>query len=99
MAGKLSRRALVRGAVGSAIVVAAPLALAQGAKKEPDDPGLDRRLDDAEKKLSHPLSPEVKKLAREQLKNLEKECADRLKTKLPENSEPCFTYIPTEHKS
>jgi hypothetical protein len=95
MAEKLSRRTLVRGAVGSAVLAAAaPLAGAQVTKKEPDDPGMDRRLDEAEKKLSHPLSPEVKKLAREQLKALEKECADRLKNRLPENSEPCFTYIP-----
>ena len=27
--------------------------------------------------------------------DLEKELSDRLKTKLPENSEPCFTYMPT----
>lgn len=101
MAQKLSRRAVVRGAVSSALLsAAAPLSFAQDSqdKKEPEDPGLDRRLDEAEKKLAHPLSPEVKKLARTQLKNLEKECSDRLKTKLPENSEPCFTYIPTEHK-
>lgn len=99
MADKLSRRALVRGAVGSALATAAaPLVMAQETKKEPDDPSLDRRLDEAEKKLAHPLSPDVKKLSREQLKNLEKECADRLKTKLPENSEPCFTYLVTEHK-
>src|SRR4051794_30614361 len=98
MADKLSRRALVRGAVGSALVsAAAPLVLAQ--QKTPEDPGLDRRLDEAEKKLAKPLAPDVKKLARESLKNLEKECADRLKTKVPENSEPCFTYIPTGHQA
>lgn len=90
---------LVRGAVGSVIVAAAaPLTIAQDAKT-PDDPGLDRRLDEVEKKLAQPLSPDVRKLTREALKNLEKELNDRLKTKLPENSEPCFTYIPTEHKS
>ncbi|HVT14321.1 MAG TPA: hypothetical protein VHE55_18805 [Fimbriimonadaceae bacterium] len=95
MARKLSRRALVRGAVGSAIVAAAaPLSMAQETKPD-GDPGLDRRLDDAEKKLAHPLAADVKKLTREALKNFEKELADRLKTKLPENSEPCFTYIPT----
>lgn len=90
---------LVRGAVGSVIVAAAaPLAMAQDTKA-PEDPGLDRRLDEVEKKLAHPLAPDVKKLTKEALKNLEKELNDRLKTKLPENSEPCFTYLPTEHKS
>ncbi len=95
MAEKLSRRAVVRSAVGSVVVAAAaPLAVAQDTKPA-DDPGLDRRLDEVEKKLAHPLSPDVKKLTHDALKNLEKELDDRLKTKLPENSEPCFTYIPT----
>ncbi|MFI5385831.1 MAG: hypothetical protein ACHQ50_06890 [Fimbriimonadales bacterium] len=99
MADKLSRRALVRGAVGSALATAAaPLVMAQDAKKEPEAPGLDKRLDEAEKKLAHPLAPDVKKLTRKALSDLEKELNDRLKTKLPENSEPCLTYIPTEHK-
>jgi hypothetical protein len=98
MADKLSRRTLMRGAVGSALVTAAaPIVMAQGTPT-PEAPGLDQRLDEAEKKLAHPLAPEVKKLARTQLKNLEAEAADRLKTKLPENSEPCFTYIATEYK-
>ena len=96
MADKLTRRALVRGAVGSALLsTVAPMALGQDTKPVQEDPGLDRRLEEAEKKLASPLTPDIKKLAREQLKNLEKECNDRLKTKLPENSEPCFTYIPT----
>ena len=89
----------MRGAVGTALAsAAAPLALAQE-KKEPDDPGLDRRLDEVERKLAKPLPPDVKKLARASLKNLEQECGDRLKTRLPENSEPCFTYIPTGRSS
>lgn len=102
MARKLSRRALVRGAVGSALVggiavsSAKSVAMGQDPKKAPDDPGLDRRLDEVEKKLAHPLDPDVKKLTRKALSDLEKELGDRLKTRLPENSEPCFTYIPTE---
>lgn len=99
MANRLSRRTVLSGAVGSALLVTSPaLALAQEPAKEPD-PGLDRRLDEVEKKLAHPLDPDVKKLTRKALENLEQEARDRLKTKLPENSEPCFTYIPTEHKS
>jgi len=100
MADKLSRRAVVRGAVSSALLsAAAPLALGQDTKKTADDPGLDRRLDEAEKKLAHPLDPDVKKLTRKALSDLEKELNDRLKTKVPENSEPCFTYIPTRHRA
>jgi len=73
--------------------------MGQVTKKAADDPGLDRRLDEAEKKLAHPLSPDVKKMTRKALSDLEKELHDRLKTKLPENSEPCFNYIPTGRKS
>ena len=98
MAGKLSRRTLVRSAVGTAILgVAAPLSMAQDSKVT-DDPGLDRRLDEVEKKLKHPLDPDVKKLTRKALSDYEKELSDRLKTKLPENSEPCFVYIPKGHR-
>jgi hypothetical protein len=31
------------------------------------------------------------------LKGLDAESVDRLKTKLPENSEPCFTYVATAY--
>ncbi|HTQ09283.1 MAG TPA: hypothetical protein VMI31_04360 [Fimbriimonadaceae bacterium] len=92
MAQKVSRRNLVRGAVGAAVLATAPAILAQETKADPD---LDRRLDDAEKQLAHPLDPDVKKLARKALGDLDKELKDRLKTKLPENSEPCFVYVPT----
>ena len=89
---------MVRGAVGSALVAAvSPLSFAQE-KKPVDDAGLDRRLDEVEKKLAHPLNPDVKKMTRKALGDLDKELNDRLKTKLPENSEPCFTYVPTGRK-
>jgi len=93
----MSRRKLMRGVVGAAIVATAPVVMAQQTKPA-DDPGFDRRLDEVEKELAHPLDPDVKKLTRKALSDLEKELKDRLKTKLPENSEPCFTYIPTEHR-
>ena len=88
----------MRGAVGAAIVAAAPAVMAQQAKPS-EEPGLDRRLDDVEKELAHPLDPDVKKLTRKALSDLETELKGRLKTKLPENSEPCFTYIPTGRRS
>lgn len=93
MADKLSRRALVRGVAAAAAVTVVPGVRAQ--ERQPEPPGLDAHLDELEKKLAHPLAPAVKKLAREQLKNLEKESADRLKFKLPENSEPCAVFLPT----
>ena len=43
-------------------------------------------------KYAKPLSPEAKKLLDESLKGIENTSKERLKTRLPENSEPCFTY-------
>lgn len=48
-----------------------------------------------DKELAKPLSPEAKKLLEEALKGIETSSKDRLKTKLPENSEPCFTFFPS----
>lgn len=48
-----------------------------------------------EKEFAKPLSDEAKKLLAESLKGIETARKDRLKTKLPENTEPCFTYIPS----
>src|SRR5258706_13265242 len=97
MAEEFAHRTMVRGEVGTGLATAAaPLAFAQDTKPG-DDAGLDRGLDEAEKKLTKPLDPEVKKIARRMLKGLETESVDRLKTKLPENSEPCFTYLATAY--
>ncbi len=99
MAKKLSRRSLMRGAAATAVAMAVPTSLAQQqTQPAPEDPMLDQRLDALEKQLAHPLAPDVKKLTRTSLKNLDTERSDRLKTILPENSEPSFTYITTEVK-
>ncbi len=44
--------------------------------------------------FAKPLSVEAQRLLVESLKGIEKTSVERLKTKLPENSEPCFTFIP-----
>lgn len=94
MSDKISRRTLVRGAVGAAAVSA--LSPIQAATQQPaEDPDLDRRLDRAEKMLSKPLSPEAKKIAREMLKGVDNLTESRMKQRLPENSEPCTVYVPT----
>lgn len=54
--------------------------------------------DDIEKELGHPLPPEAKELLANALKNNANNAIERLKTTLPEGSEPCFTYIPTPRK-
>jgi len=46
-----------------------------------------------ETNFAKPLSPEAKRLLEEALKGIQNSSQERLKTKLPENSEPCFDYI------
>jgi hypothetical protein len=74
-------------AIGLA-AVATPLASAAQKGQEPE-------VDAMDKQLAKPLSPEAKKLLKDALKGIETSAKDRLKTKLPENSEPCFTYFPS----
>jgi len=48
-----------------------------------------------EKGLAEPLSPKARELTKASLKGNQDASAARLKTKLPENSEPCFVFHPT----
>jgi hypothetical protein len=90
MAQPISRRKLLVGAAAVAVTATA----SASTQKPAEDPDLDHHLDEAEKLLAHPLQPDAKKLAREQLKNLRAESQSRLKFVLPENSEPCLVYLP-----
>jgi len=47
---------------------------------------------DIEKELGHPLPEEAKKLLKAALDNNANNANERLKTKLPDCSEPCFGY-------
>ena len=60
--------------------------------------GQDNGVDPLDKEFAKPLSSEAKKLLKESLKGIETSSKDRLKTKLPENSEPCFTYFPSSRE-
>ena len=50
---------------------------------------------DVEGELGHPMPEEARKLLKAALEANRKNGADRLKHRLPDCSEPCFTYIPT----
>jgi len=52
--------------------------------------------DEIEKELGHPLPAEAKKLLKNALDANRNNSVERLKTKLPDCSEPCFTYRPTQ---
>jgi hypothetical protein len=51
--------------------------------------------DDIEKELGHPMPDEARKLLKAALEANRKNASDRLKTRLPDCSEPCFIYHPT----
>lgn len=92
MAQKISRRSIVRTAAIAAAVATSPIA---GAAQQSQEDDLDRRLSDLEKQLAKPLSPEAMKIAKTMLNGVDDLTSSRMKQKLPENSEPCFTYVPT----
>lgn len=48
-----------------------------------------------DKKLAKPLTKKARELTLTQLKNNKQYLKDRYKFDLPENSEPCFVYVPT----
>lgn len=55
--------------------------------------------EDIEANLGHPLPEEAKKLLKAAVDNNENNAKERLKTKLPDCSEPCFGYRPTARGS
>ena len=86
MPNKPSRRQVIGAAALGALTLSVPsLSLAETSQ--------DIAVESVDKKLAKPLSPEAGKLLGEALKGVNTAAADRLKTKLPENSEPCFVYF------
>jgi len=81
---KNSRRDLLKMGAGAAVVavVGAGTAMAETLPTS----------DDIEKQLGHPLPDEAKKLLKAALEANAKNGSDRLAHKLPEGSEPCFTF-------
>ena len=58
----------------------------------------DKQMETNSTGLAKPLAKEAEALYADALQNLTTAASERLKTKLPENSEPCFTYQATEYK-
>ena len=101
MPEKISRRELAkRGLLGAAALAMPQLGGAQTTKPE-DDPVIDQEMAMIEKQLAKPLSDEAKKLTRTSIKNSRDAAKERLKTRLPETSEPCTVFVvyPREKKS
>ena len=55
----------------------------------------DTTADAIDKELAVPLSPDAKKLMPAAVQALADDTTARMKYMLPENSEPCTTYVPT----
>lgn len=87
MSKQPSRREILSAASVGIAAIAVP-GLASGAVPQ------DNSVNIMDQEFAKPLSPEAKKLLVDSLKGIQKSSTDRLKTKLPENSEPCFTYVP-----
>ena len=85
MARKPTRRAVLTAGAGI-------LAGAAAAQVEKVPPKGAAPADSVEAQLARPLSAEAKRLLEGALKTVENARADRLKFKLPENSEPCTVY-------
>lgn len=95
MPNKISRRDFAAKAAGVvAGIAAAPLLKAQ-APTEEKPPVTDAEIADVQAKLAKPLSEEAKKILKDDLSSQKTDTKNRLKVNLPENSEPCFTYIPS----
>jgi hypothetical protein len=87
-----SRREILKAGVAGATALAAGTALPQEKKEAPPDTSA------IEKQLAKPLSDKAKKLLEASVKNSQNASKERLKFKLPENSEPCTIYVPTPAK-
>ena len=87
MASKTSRREIL--ALGAVALVAT----ASGQEPKKEEPPID--TSEVERELAKPLDDRAKKLLKAAVKNSRTASAERLKFKLPENSEPCTMYVPT----
>lgn len=95
MPEKISRRELGKATLLGAAALSLPAAMAQ----QPAPPNItEAEIETVEKKLAKPLSPRAKEIIKGSLNDLKNASAARWEAKLPENSEPCFTYTATQVK-
>jgi len=88
MTDKPSRREILGKGALAAASLAIPLTVT--AQEPPKEAPID--TSEVEKNLAKPLSDEAKKLLPNAVKSNRANHENRLKTPLPENSEPCFVY-------
>jgi hypothetical protein len=94
MPEKISRRELGKATLLGAAALSLP-AMAQ----QPTPPNVsEAEIEAVEKKLAKPLSPKAKEIIKGSLNDIKNASAARWEAKLPENSEPSFTYTATQVK-
>lgn len=84
-----TRREVLKGGLAAAMATTLP---ALGSSQQGQTPEVDTSA--VEKQLAKPLSEEAKKLLANAIRANRESSAERLKTKCPENSEPCFSFSP-----
>lgn len=89
MSERKTRREVLKGGMAAAAAAAIP---AITSAQQPEKTDIDTAP--IEKQLAQPLTDEVKKLLATSIKSNRDASETRLKTKCPENSEPCFSFSP-----
>lgn len=89
MSERKTRREVLKGSLAIAATAAFP---AMSSAQQPTEPPIE--TESIEKQLAKPLTAEAKELLAKALKNNQDTAKERLKMKLPENSEPCFSFSP-----
>lgn len=97
MAQKISRREALKAAGAAACAAASPALFAQTPAPADKPPVSDEEMADVEKKLAKPLPEDAKKILKDDLSSQKSDTKKRLEVKLPENSEPCFIFVPTPY--
>ncbi len=87
MDDKISRREFSKKAALAGLGLAVPSAAISADPVQTDVEKLDRQL-------AKPLGSDAKKIAKDALAAVQRNTKTRLRTKLPENSEPCTIYVP-----
>jgi hypothetical protein len=91
----LSRRELAKRGLALAAAASLPSALIAQDPKPPIPTVAEEEAGEIEAMLAMPLGDRAKTLLRAAVASNKSSSKERLKTKLPENSEPCVRYIPT----
>lgn len=95
MPQKISRRDFAKKAAGVAagLTISKRIMAQNTQEKQPEVTGAE--MEAVQKQLAKPLPEAAHSILKADLASQKNDTANRLKVKLPENSEPCFIFVPT----